>query len=187
MAYSAAWWGNLLGLLAYAVGVVALAGGALLSGRLGARWTRQRWLFAAHLWLSWAVVALGLAHGLLLWNRRGGAASFVQWWLPLGAEFIPLAVAAGPLALWLLAGTTASWYPRRPLGYPLWRWLHAISYPALAVTLWHGVEAGPDGWHPVLRAGYLGAIALAAGAVVVRLSASVQRHWRGRRPRPAGR
>src|SRR3954467_8164986 len=75
MPWNAAYWGNLLGLAAYVVGVLALVGGALLSGRLGARWAGRRWLFDTHQWVSWAVLVLGVVHGLLLWPRRGGATS----------------------------------------------------------------------------------------------------------------
>src|SRR3954454_2733193 len=77
MPWNAAYWGNLLGLVAYALGVLALVGGALLSGRLGTRWAGRRWLFETHQWISWAVLVLGVVHGLLLWPRRGGATSLV--------------------------------------------------------------------------------------------------------------
>jgi len=41
MPWNAAYWGNLLGLVAYVFGVLALVGGALLSGRLALLWRDQ--------------------------------------------------------------------------------------------------------------------------------------------------
>ncbi|HEY7061520.1 MAG TPA: ferric reductase-like transmembrane domain-containing protein [Chloroflexota bacterium] len=174
MPWSAAYWGTVLGLAGYAVGVAALVGGALLSGRLGARWAGRRGLFVSHEWLSWALVALGVAHGLLLWPRRGPGAG-AAWWWPLGVEGVPLAIAVGPFVVYALALVTASYYARRRLGYPRWRWLHALAYPALAVMLWHAIEAGPDTWHPVLRAGHGVALAAAALGVMLRAGNSVRR------------
>src|SRR5438045_1745396 len=174
MPWSPAYWGNVLGLAGYAVGVAALVGGALLSGRLGARWAGRRWLFESHQWLSWAVVTLGGAHGLLLWPRRGPGAG-ATWWWPVGVEGVPLVIAVGPVVVYALVAVSATYYARRRLGYPLWRWLHALAYPAMAAALWHGVEAGPDAWHPVLRAGYTVALAAAALGVALRAGHSVRR------------
>ncbi|HLH22448.1 MAG TPA: ferric reductase-like transmembrane domain-containing protein [Chloroflexota bacterium] len=167
MPVSAAYWGNVLGLVGYAVGVAALVGGALLSGRLGARWAGRRWLFDSHQWLSWALVALAVAHGALLWPRRGPGAGLAWWW-PVAVEGVPFAIAVGPFVVYTLAIVTASYYARRRVGYPRWRWLHALAYPATAVALWHGVAAGPDAWHPVLRVGYSAALAAAALGVAIR-------------------
>jgi len=167
--WSPGYWGILLGLAAYAVGIAALVSGALLSGRLGARWMGRRWLFDSHQWLSWGVLALGVVHALLLWPRRAGAAGFLAWWWPIDVPTIPFAIALGPFVVYALGVVAASYYGRRRLGYPLWRWLHALAYPALVVALWHGVESGPDSWHPVLRAGYVVTVALVAAVVVVRL------------------
>jgi methionine sulfoxide reductase heme-binding subunit len=178
MPWNAAYWGNLLGLAAYVVGVLSLVGGALLSGRLGARWAGRRWLFETHLWISWAVLVLGVAHGLLLWPRRGGATSLVAWWWPLGVSTVPLGIAVAPFAVYVLAAATASYYARRQLGFPLWRWLHGLAYPALAVLLWHGVDAGPDSWNPVLRAGYGVALLTAVAGVGLRIGSSIQRSRR---------
>ncbi len=186
MSWSAAYWGNVLGLAAYVVGVLALVGGALLSGRLGAWWVGRRWLFESHQWLSWAVLGLGVAHGLLLWPRRGSPASFGAWWWPLGLPYVPLAVAVAPFAVYVLLAVTASYYARRRLGFPRWRWLHALAYPALAVLLWHGVEAGPDAWHPVLRAGYSLALLAAVAGVGLRLGSALRRALRPPRRARAG-
>src|SRR5581483_7447851 len=99
----------------------------------------------------------------------------VAWWWPVGIDGVPLAVAVGPFVVYALALVTASYYARRRLGYPLWRWLHALAYPATAVALWHGVEAGPDAWHPLLRAGYSVAIGAAALGVALRAGSYLRR------------
>jgi predicted ferric reductase len=176
-----AYWGNVLGLAAYALG------GALLSGRLGARWVGVRWLFVTHEWLSWAVIVLGVAHGLLLMPRRSGGASFVTWWWPVGASTVPLAIAVGPFVVYALALVAASYYVRRRLGYPLWRWLHALAYPVLAVMLWHGIEAGPDAWHPVIRAGYGVALGAVAAGIGPRVAGTVRQAARRARRNASAR
>jgi predicted ferric reductase len=174
MPTSPAYWGNVLGLTGYAVAVAALVGGALLSGRLGARWAGRRWLFESHQWLSWALLGLAVAHGLLLWPRRGPGAG-AAWWWPVGVDGVPLAVAVGPFVVYALVLVTISYYARRRLGYPRWRWLHALAYPATALVLWHGIEAGPDTWHPVLRAGYTVALAATALGVALRAGSYLRR------------
>src|SRR3954454_24330599 len=117
-----AYWGNVLGLAGYVVLVGALVGGALLSGRLGTRWAGGRGLFVSHQWLSWALIILALGHALLLWPRRGPGVGLAWWW-PVAVEGVPLAVAMGPFAVYALVVVTVSYYARRRLGYPAWRWL----------------------------------------------------------------
>jgi predicted ferric reductase len=182
MPRSPAYWGNVLGLAGYAVAVATLVGGAPLSGRLGARWAGRRGLFESHQWLSWALVALALAHAALLWPRRGPGAG-AAWWWPAAVEGVPLAIAMGPFVVYALLLVAASYYARRRLGYPLWRGLHALAYPATAVALWHGVAAGPDAWHPVLRGGCILALLAAALGVALRIGSHLRRPPHAARPR----
>lgn len=169
-----AYWGNVLGLAGYVVAVGALVGGALLSGRLGARWAGGRGLFVSHQWLAWALIVLAAGHALLLWPRRGPGVGLAWWW-PVAVEGVPLAVAVGPFGVYALIVVTISYYARRRLGYPAWRWLHALAYPATALVLWHGIEAGPDAWNPVIRIGYGMALAATALGVALRLGSYLRR------------
>jgi sulfoxide reductase heme-binding subunit YedZ len=79
-------------------------------------------------------------------------------------------IAAGVGALYAAAAAAAAFYLRRRLGAGLWRVVHTLAYPALALGIWHGVALGANAWLPALRTLYLITGATAAALAVVRVA-----------------
>jgi len=64
---------------------------------------------------------------------------------------------------------TGTFYLRNRVSSPLWRWLHALAYPAFAAAAWHSVVIGANTWLPPIRVTYITTLALATALVCWRL------------------
>ncbi len=61
----------------------------------------------------------------------------------------------GVASLYATILVTVTFYARARVTAPLWRWVHALAYPAFAAAAWHAVAIGANAWLPAMHAFYL--------------------------------
>jgi len=64
--------------------------------------------------------------------------------LPLASSWHPVAVAWGVVGMWLLLAVEGTSLARQHLPQHVWRGIHLLSYPILALTTVHLLSAGTD-------------------------------------------
>jgi predicted ferric reductase len=147
------------GLVAYVLLFASIATGAVLSSpRVRSRPDVRPWASRAHELLSLAGLLAAVIHTL------AGVVSpqRVRWALLLflgpggGAG-----LASGTASVYAMILVTVTFYLRGRIGSPLWRWIHALAYPAFAAAAWHGVALGANAWLPAIRWFYAGSVATA--------------------------
>lgn len=156
------------GLLAYLCLWLAAVSGATNRLPLPA-WLRPL-LLDAHQWGAVWAAYVGLFHAaVLLWDR------YIQFtWrdllVPFAASYKPVLVGMGSLALYGLVTVLLITYFRAYLSATVWRWTHALSYPAYALALWHGVALGTDSALTWVQAFYIGTSAALVLLMIIRLT-----------------
>jgi sulfoxide reductase heme-binding subunit YedZ len=162
-----------MGFLAYLVVAGSVLYGLLLSTKILDAIAHRPVSFALHQDL--AAFGLGLAgiHGVLLGLDTSVPFTFAQILVPGLAPHAPLAVAAGQVALYLMAIVTLSFYARRRIGQRTWRTLHYVTFLAFAGSTIHGIGAGSDAGSVWVQALYLGSMALVAFLLTYRIGISL--------------
>lgn len=97
----------------------------------------------------------------------------IRWWhafVPFGAGYEPLWVAAGTAATDLFLAVVVTTAVRSRLGLSRWQRVHQLAYLAWALGLGHGLAIGTDRGETWAVVGYLTAVGLVAVAVLARLS-----------------
>lgn len=100
----------------------------------------------------------------------------IRWWhafVPWGAAYEPLALAAGTLATDLILAVLVTTAVRRWLGLRGWQRVHQLAYAAWALGLAHGLMIGTDGGERWAVIGYVASASVVAAAVMVRWWAPV--------------
>lgn len=130
------------------LGYLALAGsvvyGLLLSTKILDELAHRPITFALHQDLASFGLGLASVHGALLALDRSVPFSLTQIAIPGLAPYQPLAVAAGQVALYLMAIVVGSFYVRRRIGQRAWRLLHYLTFVSFVGATAHGLAAGTD-------------------------------------------
>ena len=82
--------------------------------------------------------------------------------IPFRADYQPLWLGLGALAVDTFAVVVVTTLIRHRLGPQWWRWIHRGAYGGFALSMVHGVGAGTDAGEPIVAA----TTAVAAGVVV---------------------
>lgn len=82
--------------------------------------------------------------------------------IPFRADYQPLWLGLGALAVDTFAIVVVTTLVRHRLGPQWWRWIHRGAYGGFALSMAHGVGAGTDAGEPIVAA----TTAVAAGVVV---------------------
>lgn len=90
--------------------------------------------------------------------------------LPWGSAYAPFWTGIGALAFDLLVAIVITSVLRRRLGYRIWRSVHWLAYLSWPLGVAHGLGAGSDSGSTWAFGLTLGCIAIAAAAVVLRVS-----------------
>lgn len=147
-AYSAYWLSQAFGWAALLWAWAALLLGLLLAGR-APQWImrRRRALEVQHRQISLTVIALTLAHALvLLFDAHDTTLAEVL--VPGAYSHAPgrFAVGLGIVALYLMLPLTLSYYVRHRIGHRVWRHLHRLVIVVYALGIWHTVLWGTNVW-----------------------------------------
>lgn len=167
------------GLVAWALLAVSVLLGLLLSSRVLGRRAPAPWTLAVHRWLSGLAVVFTAVHvaGLLLddWVTF----TWVDLVVPLAADWRPVAVAWGVVAMQLLVAVQVTSLLKSRMSHRTWRRVHHLAGPAFVLGTVHLLTAGTDATHPVV----LGAVgAVAAVSVFLALVRGLSPN--GRFPKP---
>ena len=157
------WWylARASGLTAWVLSLTGvIAGVALATRALGAR-PRPAWLLDLHRFVAGlTMVFLGVHIGALVADNyvHFGVVDVV---LPVASGWKPAPVAAGVVAMWLLAAVELTSLLMRRLPRRLWRKIHLASYAVAVLSTVHGLSAGTDARNP----GMVGLTIVAAGTL----------------------
>jgi DMSO/TMAO reductase YedYZ heme-binding membrane subunit len=188
------WWyvARAGGIVGWALVAASVVWGLLLSTRLLNGKPSARWLTDLHQFLGGlAVVFTGVHVGALIADNytHFGLADVL---VPLASSWRPGPVAAGVVALYLLAAVEITSLLRRRLPRAWWKRIHLTSYLLFWLGTVHGVTAGTDAANPAMWWAYLLVAATVLFLTVYRVLAS-RRPAAGRRAasipasRPASR
>jgi methionine sulfoxide reductase heme-binding subunit len=164
---------RLFAFMAYIALLLSVVYGLLLSTKILDAIAHRPVNFALHQDL--AAFGLGLAgiHGVLLGLDKSVPFSLAEILVPGMAPHAPLAVAAGQVALYLMAIVTGSFYVRRFIGQRTWRVLHYVTFLAFAGATVHGIASGTDSGSMWVQWLYLGSMALVAFLLTYRIGISM--------------
>ncbi len=90
--------------------------------------------------------------------------------LPWGSSYAPFWIGIGAVGFDLLIAIVITSLLRRRFGYRTWRSVHWLAYVSWPLAVAHGLGAGSDGGSTWALGLTLGCIAIAAAAVMVRLT-----------------
>jgi methionine sulfoxide reductase heme-binding subunit len=113
---------------------------------------RNRAVTAVHTFLSWFWIPLVFVHvGALVLDSTGGI-HLVDAVVPFRVAYASTAVGLGTISFLLLVVTLVTSLARKHMPGRLWRWLHRLTYPMLALILIHAQMAGTDFSHVAVSA-----------------------------------
>ncbi len=141
-------------------------------------------LFWLHQWTAYLAIALTLTHPSILLFIRAPHFRLFDILLPIASPLQPRVNLAGAAALYLLLIVVISSLLRLRIGRRLWRNLHYLVFPALALIFLHSILTDPnlkDG-HPDLLDG--GKIFVEICTLLGVLATVVRFRMRGRGLRP---
>ncbi len=177
------WWyvSRASGLVAYALIVLTVAGGLLLSSRVTERKPPPEWVLDLHRFLGGLALTFTGVHlaGLLLDDYV--EFGLLDLFVPFVSEWRPLAVACGTVALYLLLAVQLTSLARDRMPRALWRRVHFASFPLFLLTTVHTIAAGTDARNPAVLLTVGGACALVAFLALLRVFLP-RRTWSPRRP-----
>jgi DMSO/TMAO reductase YedYZ heme-binding membrane subunit len=172
-------------LVAWAMVILSVIWGLLLSTKLLGSRPKPAWVLDLHRFLGAAAVSFTALHigGLVADNyvHFGAADLFV----PYASEWRPLPVALGIVAFYLLVAVEATSLMMRRLPRRLWRWIHLTSYLLFFAVAVHGATAGTDAGNIVYVWGSNAAIAVVLFLTIVRVVSGRTRSAERRTPRSA--
>jgi predicted ferric reductase len=171
------WWylARASGLAAWALLLVAVLWGLLLSTRLLQDKRRPAWLLDLHRWLGGLAVSFTGIHVIGLVADSYEHFGWKEILVPYASEWRPAAVAWGVVGLYLLLAVQITSLLMRRLPRQLWKRVHYLSFFLLFIATMHSALAGTDTssiWYRTASA-----IVISATLVV-----SLYRFLAGRRP-----
>lgn len=163
---------SVTGFAAYGLLYLSVITGIGLSSPRGRRRLVRMRLGGSHEALSLAGLAVACLHAL-----DGLPRLRLAWLLP---PFAPSpGLAYGAAALDALVIVTVTFYLRRRIGSPLWRWLHAVAYLGFAFAAVHGLVMGANAWASSVQAVYAATLGTAGALAILRVVEALRQ--RGRR------
>lgn len=167
------------GLVAWALLAGSVLLGLLLASRVLGRRAPAPWVLAVHRWVSGLSVVFTGVHvaGVLLDDWI--AFTWVDVVVPFAADWRPVAVAWGVVALQLLLALQVTSLLKARMSHRTWRRVHHLAGPTFVLATVHLLTAGTDATHPVV-------LALVAGTALVAVFLGLVRLWspKGRFPKP---
>jgi len=166
-----------LGLGAVGAATVNVLLGLLIAMRYSPirRWPHRRVnIFALHQWTAYAAVTLTLLHPVVLLFQHNPEFRVIDLLWPIHSPLQPKLNLAGAAALYLLLILLLTSLARNRIGRPLWRKLHYLAFPTVALIFLHSILTDPllkDGNPDLLDGGKVfveGVFLVSAVAIILR-------------------
>lgn len=131
------------GFTSYALLLISVSLGAFSYGKHLSQQFRSICL-TLHQMTGWLGLLFGMLHGVVLTIDSYITFSWKAVWIPMTAEYRPIASGLGTIAFYLILFIliTSDWMKK--FGKKIWRYVHFLAYPAFALSLLHGLFAGSD-------------------------------------------
>lgn len=133
-----------------------------------------------HRWLSGVALSLVAIHALALLGDRWIRFDALDLLVPGLADYRPVAVAVGIVAMYAALVVQLSFGWRSQIGARAWRALHGMAFAVFAGAVIHGLAAGSDSGRGGLQLLYGIAGAVVFGLVVLRISSRARRGTRSK-------
>lgn len=180
------WWyvARASGLVAWALVVASVVWGLWLAGRVTRKLPPPAWTLDLHRFLGGLTVSFVVVHVIALVADTYVHFGWSELFVPLASKWRPWPVAFGIVALYLLLAVEITSLLMRHLPRRLWRFVHLGSFALAFLGTVHGLTAGADAAQPAVRWAVVGACALVATALTIRLLLPLARAQR-RNARPS--
>ncbi len=145
-------------------------------------------LFGLHQMTAYATVVLTLTHPVVLLFQGSPRFRVFDLVLPIHSPLQPKLNLAGAAALYVVVLLLVTSLLRRRIGRPLWRRLHYLAFPAMALVFLHSILTDPnlkDG-HPDLLDGGKVFVEMACVLSVVAVLGRLRLRGKGLRSGPVG-
>ncbi len=167
------------GLVSYGLVWLSVVLGLTITNRLARVWPGGPTVVDLHQFAGLLALTLIGVHVLVLLGDQYIGYTMGQLLVPFAsAEYRPLWVGFGQLALYIALPAALTYYLRPFIGHRAWRSLHYGTFAVFVLATIHGLLAGTDGGNPLVLAMYAGAAISVAALTVYRIRVSVA-------PRPA--
>lgn len=130
--------------VAWALCLVTILWGVLLTTRVLREMDRPAWLRDLHSWLGGLTVVFTVVHMLTLVQDKYVNFEVVNTLVPFSATYRPLPVALGVISFWVLVLIQGTSLMMKKLSRTTWRRIHMLSYPLYAIIAVHALTAGSD-------------------------------------------
>ena len=132
------------GIIGWLMLTASVLWGIFLATDLFPKHRRPAWLLDLHRWLGGLTVSFVVIHLIALMADSYIQFSLADLLVPFKADYKPLPVAVGVLAMWCLIAVQLTSLARRHLPKSFWRGVHFTSYVAFWLTSLHSTFAGTD-------------------------------------------
>jgi predicted ferric reductase len=132
------------GVLAYLLLTLSVVWGLVQSGAILRPTIPPALALGLHNFLSWAGLAMGTLHALVLLGDNKPVMNLADILIPFVGPYQPIWVGLGVVGIYLMLLLSISFYVRRQIGQRTFRLFHYASYAAFLLVSWHAIGAGTD-------------------------------------------
>ncbi len=132
------------GIIAWVLLVLAIGSGLLLATRALGKKVPPWYMLGLHRWLSGLAVTFTAIHILAVLADTFVGFSLVNVLVPFSSSWHPVTLAAGIVAMYLMAAVQITSLARRRLSATVWRQIHLVSYATFALASLHFIADGTD-------------------------------------------
>jgi DMSO/TMAO reductase YedYZ heme-binding membrane subunit len=162
------------GVVAYLLLTSSVVFGLILSSRIHGKRPPRPWVLDVHRMLGGLAVVFTMTHVAAILLDSYTSFDVVDVVVPFASGWNPVAVAAGVVALWLLAAVEVTSLARQRLPQRVWRRIHMLSFAVFLLASAHFVAAGTDVGSPVMVVGLLGLVSTVVILTIVRVAKHVE-------------
>ena len=182
------WWyvSRSSGIVAWALLSLSVCWGLFISTKAIAKASTPAWVLDLHRFLGGSAVLATGAHLTGLVADGYVHFGWTELFVPLAADWKPVAVASGVVALYLLVAVEATSLAMHRLPRRVWRGVHRSSFVLWLLATVHLLQAGTDADSSLLRVGVVAATNVIAFLTVVVILGAQRRAVRGAAAATAG-
>jgi DMSO/TMAO reductase YedYZ heme-binding membrane subunit len=158
------------GVVAYLLLTSSVVFGLILSSRIHGSRPSRPWVLDVHRMLGGLAVVLTVTHVGAILIDSYTSFDLADALVPFASGWSPVAVAAGVLALWMLAAVEVTSLLRQRLPQHVWRRVHMLSFGAFVLASAHFAAAGTDVSSPVMIVGLLGLVSTVVALTALRVA-----------------